>query len=68
VQARLLLAKDPVTAHIPVIAMGADAGLAVDRFGDLTQPVQRAAFVHALDLAFQQAHAGGQRATAKENN
>ena len=75
VQARLLLAKDPATAHIPVIAMGGDAGpgdteagLAAGLFGDLTQPAQRAAFVQTLELAFQRTHAGGQRASAKENN
>ena len=74
VQARLLLAKDPVTAHIPVIAMGGDAGpggaeadLAASFFGDLTDPVQREAFVQTLELALQRTRAGGQRATAKEN-
>ena len=75
VQARLLLAKDPVTAHIPVLAMGGDAGpggaeadLAASFFGDLSHPVQRAAFVQTLELALQRTHAGGQRASAKENN
>jgi CheY-like chemotaxis protein len=69
--ARLLLARDPATAHIPLIALGADdAPLGVDpglpagfvRY--LSQPLQRAAFIEALDLAAHPQQTGGQRATA----
>jgi PAS domain S-box-containing protein len=73
VQAMLLLAKDPATAHIPVIALGTDtvphdveAHLAAGCFDDLTQPVQREALGHALDLAFQRTHSSGLRAAAQE--
>jgi CheY-like chemotaxis protein/two-component sensor histidine kinase len=75
VQAMLLLAKDPATAHIPVIALGADtvphdveAHLAAGCFDDLTQPVQREALGHALDLAFQRTHSSGLRAAAQETH
>ena len=73
-QALKLLARDPITAPIPVIALGADAmpsdveaGLAAGYFGFLTQPLQSDAFVDALDLAFQRTHAVGRRATALES-
>jgi CheY-like chemotaxis protein len=69
--ARLLLARDPVTAHIPVIAVSGDAvpgdasaGLTSGYVGHLSQPLQYAAFAEALDLAFQPQQMGGQRATA----
>jgi len=73
-QAMLLLAKDPATTHIPVIALAAgaqpydiEAGLAAGFFDYLTQPVQSEVLGSTLDLAFQRTHAGGQRATAEEN-
>lgn len=73
VQAMRRLAKDPATAHIPVIALGADAvqadveaGLAAGCFDYLTQPVLSDAFGRALALAFQRTHAGDLRGTAKE--
>jgi signal transduction histidine kinase/CheY-like chemotaxis protein len=69
--ARLLLARDPVTAHIPVIALSDDGapgdvpdGLPSGCVGYLSQPLQYAAFAEALDLAFQPRQTGGQRATA----
>jgi CheY-like chemotaxis protein len=69
--ARLLLARDPATAHIPLIAMGADgaprnadASVPVGFVGYLSQPLQGAAFIDALDLASQPQQTGGQRATA----
>lgn len=74
VQAMLLLAKDPATAHIPVIALGADAaphdieaGLAAGCFDYLAQPVPSDVLGRALELAFQRTRAGGLRATAQEN-
>jgi len=68
--ARLLLSLDHATAHIPVIALGADgaprdgdAKLPAGFIGYLPQPLQRAAFIEALDLAFQPNLTGGQSAT-----
>jgi CheY-like chemotaxis protein len=69
--ARLLLARDPATAHIPLIALGAegvprdvDASLPTGFVGYLAQPLQRSAFIAALDLAAQLQPSGGQRAAA----
>ena len=74
VQAILLLAKDPATTHVPVIALGADAvpldieaGLAAGCFDYLAQPVPSEVLGRALELAFQRTHVGGLRATAQEN-
>jgi signal transduction histidine kinase len=74
-QAMQLLARDPSTARIPVIALGADAmpcdvqaGLAAGYVGFLTQPLHSDAFADALDLAFQRTLAVGRRATALENS
>jgi CheY-like chemotaxis protein len=73
-QAMLLLAKDPATAHVPVIALSAaaqrhdiEAGKAAGFFDHLMQPVQSEALGRTLDLAFRRNHAGGQRATAEES-
>jgi len=75
VQAMLLLAKDPATAHIPVIALGADiaprdAGPGATRGLCDTphSPLESDAFGRSLDLAFQRTHAGRQPATSKETN
>jgi CheY-like chemotaxis protein len=69
--ARMLLARDPATAHIPVIALDDDgAHLDVDSSlpagfsGQLLRPLQHAAFIEALDLATPPQQTGGQRATA----
>ena len=74
-EAMQLLARDPSTTQIPVIALGTDAtphdaqaGLAAGYLGFLTQPLQSDAFSHALDQAFQKNPAVGQRATAPENS
>ena len=67
--AQLLLARDPVTAHIPLIALGADDALPGDTIlpagfvSYLQRPVQRAAFIDALDLAARARSTGGKRAT-----
>jgi CheY-like chemotaxis protein len=73
-QAMQLLARDPNTSSIPVIALCADAmprdvevGLAAGYFRFLTQPLQGDAVVDALQLAFQRSPALGQRAAAMEN-
>jgi signal transduction histidine kinase len=69
--ARLLLARDPATAHIPLIALGAegaprdlDSSLPAGFVGYLAQPLQLDAFIDALDLAFPRRQTAGQRATA----
>jgi signal transduction histidine kinase/ActR/RegA family two-component response regulator len=74
-QAMLLLAKDPATARIPVIALGADAvahdveaGLAAGFLDYLTQPVHSDELGRALDHAFQRTHASGLRAAAEETS
>jgi CheY-like chemotaxis protein len=73
-QALLALAKDPATAHIPVVALAAgacphdvEAGLAAGFFDYLGQPVQSHVLGRTLDQAFQRTHASGQSATAEEN-
>ncbi len=67
--ARLLLVPDPATAHIPVISLGADLASSTASIsqpggfaGNLSQPLQRTAFIEALDLAFQPQTTGGERA------
>ncbi len=58
VEALRILAKDPATAHIPVVAFSANAmprdienGLAAGFFGYLTKPVKVDEFMDTLDLA-----------------
>ena len=57
IQALKLLREDPVTAHIPVLALSANAmprdiekGLAAGFFRYLTKPIKVAEFMEALDL------------------
>jgi signal transduction histidine kinase len=70
-EARLLLARDPATAHIPLVALGADdtpcdvdsmraAGFA----GYLSRPLCSDAFIDALGLSFQPRTTGGPCALA----
>ncbi len=66
---RHLLARDPATANIPLIALGghgatrdADASPPAGFVGYLSQPLQRAALTDALDLASQPHQRAGQRA------
>jgi CheY-like chemotaxis protein len=73
-QALQLLARDPTTTHIPLIALGpdamprdAEAGLAAGYVGFLTQPLHSEAFADALDLALQRTLPVGQRAAVLEN-
>jgi PAS domain S-box-containing protein len=72
-QAMLLLAQDPATTRIPVIALGADrlrrhgdASLPANLSGYLTQPLHSDAFGHALEQAFQRNQADGLHAPAEE--
>jgi signal transduction histidine kinase len=73
-QARHLLARNPRTAKIPVIALAAgaepgdiEAGLAAGLAGYLAQRRQNDAPGHTPDPAFQRTRAGGPSATAEEN-
>lgn len=66
--ARALLAADPVTAHIPVIALSANAmprdiekGLASGFFRYLTKPIKVGPFMATLDLALHEAGLRTQR-------
>jgi CheY-like chemotaxis protein len=70
-EARLLLARDPATANIPLIALGeegarrdVDSDLPAGFVGYLPQPLQRVAFIDALERALQPRHTRGQRAPA----
>jgi CheY-like chemotaxis protein len=66
-EAQALLQQDPATAHIPIIALTADAmpeavqrGLAAGYFRYLTKPVDPAVLLAAVDSAL--AHARGPQA------
>ena len=55
-----ILAADPATAHIPVVALSANAmprdidrGMAAGFFRYLTKPIKLAEFMHTLDLALE---------------
>ena len=59
VEALRILALDPATAHIPVIALSANAGprdiargLDAGFFRYLTKPIKVAEFLETLDIAF----------------
>ena len=69
--ARALLARDPVTAHIPVIALGAEAprhgepaALPAGFAGQLPHPLLQETFNAVLDSACQRPPSDGLRATA----
>ena len=66
-----ILAKDPATAHIPVIAVSSDAfpsqiaeGLAAGFFRYLTKPYRIKVFMATIDLALEHVKAGD---TTKSN-
>jgi signal transduction histidine kinase/CheY-like chemotaxis protein len=66
--ASLLLARDPATAHIPVIALGAGPDAPASEYpgfaAHLPQPLQPAALIQALERVCRPPRTGGQRATA----
>ena len=71
VDALLLLALNPATEHVPVIALvtgtvphDVEASMAAGFFSHLTLPVSGDAFAHALDLAFLPRPRAGQSAAA----
>ncbi len=62
IEAMKILREDPATAHIPVLALSANAmpldikkGLDAGFFGYLTKPIKVAEFMEALDLAIEAA-------------
>jgi PAS domain S-box-containing protein len=68
-----LLAEDPITAHIPVIALSANAiprdiekGLEAGFFRYLTKPIKVNEFMETLDIALERAKDQSERAYQKE--
>jgi signal transduction histidine kinase/AmiR/NasT family two-component response regulator len=68
-----ILAEDPTTAHIPVIALSANAiprdiekGLEAGFFRYLTKPIKVNEFMETLDIALERAKAQSGRAHQKE--
>lgn len=73
VEAMKILRADPLTAHIPIIALSANAlardidkALAAGFFNYLTKPIKVNAFLDALDVALKYAHTEAARAAEKE--
>jgi PAS domain S-box-containing protein len=67
-----ILSEDPATAHIPVMALSANAvprdiekGLEAGFFRYLTKPIRVREFMDALDVALKHAHAHGLAAPAE---
>jgi PAS domain S-box-containing protein len=73
VEALKILAMDPATAHIPVIALSANAaprdiakGLEAGFFRYLTKPIKVPEFMETLEIALKRATPGSHRARRKE--
>ena len=73
VEAMKILRADPATAHIPIIALSANAlahdiekALAAGFFNYLTKPIKVNAFMEALDVALKHAQTQAHRAANKE--
>jgi signal transduction histidine kinase/ActR/RegA family two-component response regulator len=73
IRALKILAADPTTAHIPVIALSANAiphdiekGLAAGFFRYLTKPIKVNEFMETLNVAFDHAKTPSERADKKE--
>ena len=73
VEAMKMLRADPLTAHIPIIALSANAlahdiekALAAGFFNYLTKPIKVDAFMDALDVALKYAHTEAVRSANKE--
>jgi len=73
VEALKILALDPATAHIPVIALSANAaprdiakGLEAGFFRYLTKPIKVPEFMETLEIALKRATPGSHRARRKE--
>jgi PAS domain S-box-containing protein len=72
-EAMKILRADPATAHIPIIALSANAvprdiqdSLAAGFFNYLTKPIKVGQFMAALDAALEFSRAGADRAARKE--
>ena len=64
IEAMKILRDDPTTAHIPIVALSANAmprdvakGLEAGFFSYLTKPIKVPEFMAALDAALHSAHA-----------
>jgi CheY-like chemotaxis protein len=64
IEALKILREDPATAHIPVVALSANAmprdierGLEAGFFSYLTKPIKVKEFMEALDAALESGHA-----------
>jgi len=73
VEAMKILHADPLTAHIPIIALSANAlahdierALAAGFFNYLTKPIKVNAFLDALDVALKFSKTEAARAVAME--
>jgi CheY-like chemotaxis protein len=72
-EAMTILRSDPLTAHIPIIALSANAvprdienALEAGFFNYLTKPIKVNQFLDALDVALLFAHTASEQAAAKE--
>jgi signal transduction histidine kinase/ActR/RegA family two-component response regulator len=75
IQALKILRADPATAHIPVVALSANAiprdiakGLAAGFFRYLTKPIKVDEFMDALDVALKFAKTGSARANREDEH
>ena len=73
-QAMQILAADPATAHIPIVALSANAmprdiekGLAAGFFRYLTKPINVPEFMHTLDAALKFADTRADRVTREKS-
>lgn len=73
IEAMKILHADPATAHIPIVALSANAiprdierGLEAGFFSYLTKPIKVNQFMEALDMALKSSQAASDRTTAKE--
>jgi CheY-like chemotaxis protein len=73
IEAMKILHADPTTAHIPIVALSANAiprdierGLEAGFFSYLTKPIKVNQFMEALDMALKSSQAASSRTTAKE--
>jgi CheY-like chemotaxis protein len=74
IKALRILAEDPITAHIPVVALSANAiprdikkGLEAGFFRYLTKPIKVNEFIDTLDVALKFAKAQSARTNIEEN-
>jgi CheY-like chemotaxis protein len=75
IQALKVLVEDPATAHIPVVALSANAvprdisrGMEAGFFRYLTKPIKVDEFMETLDVALKFAESHATRAVQAENS